>query len=130
MARILIVDDHDSTRDYLARILRYKGYQIDEAGDGVQAVERMAACPSDIVLVTVNLPRMSGLEVCCHLRQHTTVPILMISPVPPPFHWKEAQDGKIKAFLPKSTGLKAVLSWLQRVSWSGNGGPVGLLAGA
>jgi DNA-binding response OmpR family regulator len=130
MARILIVDDHDSTRSYLARILRYHGYRVEEAGDGVQAVEHMTAYPSDAVLMTVNLPHMVGWEVCCHLRQHTTVPILMISAVAPPFHWGEAQDARINAFLPKSTGLDAVLSWIQRVSRNGDGGPRGPWSGA
>jgi CheY-like chemotaxis protein len=61
-ARVLVVDDEPSIRQLSARMLERLGYAADEAGDASQALERIRACPPDVVLVDVMMPGMSGRE--------------------------------------------------------------------
>ncbi|MHB8910680.1 MAG: sigma-54-dependent transcriptional regulator [Syntrophales bacterium] len=62
MARILIVDDEERMRHLLSIMLSRKGYNIDQAGDGVEALEMIGATPFDMVITDIKMPRMDGVE--------------------------------------------------------------------
>ena len=76
---ILIVDDETRMRRVIADYLHIKGYETDEAGDGVEALERFEAGSPDLVLLDVMMPRMDGFEVCRHIRAKSAVPIIMLT---------------------------------------------------
>lgn len=61
MARILLVDDSVSLRLVLAEVLRDAGYDVNQACDGVQALEEITAAPPDLVLSDIHMPRLEGL---------------------------------------------------------------------
>lgn len=61
--RILVVDDDDAIRALLFTILRRRGFKVDVARNGVEAVERCAQCLYAVVLLDLMMPRMSGYEV-------------------------------------------------------------------
>jgi DNA-binding NarL/FixJ family response regulator len=61
-ARILIVDDEPLNVDYLEQELDSCGYATETATDGVEALERVAADPPDLVLLDVMMPRMDGIS--------------------------------------------------------------------
>jgi len=62
MGKILIVEDDMITRTNLSVLLSDEGYDVDQAGDGVQALEILAARPFDLVLSDIVMPRMDGLK--------------------------------------------------------------------
>ncbi len=61
--KILVVDDEERTRIALGDILLTQDYQILEASDGLEALEKIADEAPDVVLLDIRLPRLSGLEV-------------------------------------------------------------------
>lgn len=67
--RILIVDDERPARDKLRRLLaRQSGIDaLDEAGDGIEALARIAACAPDAVFLDIAMPELSGLELAASL---------------------------------------------------------------
>ncbi len=67
--RILNVDDYSPGRYTRTRFLRGAGFDVDEAASGAQALSMMANRP-DLVLLDINLPDMSGLEICRHIKQN------------------------------------------------------------
>lgn len=82
--RILVVDDNESNRDMLSRRLARRGYSVDVATDGRQALEKVAAADFDLVLLDIMMPEVNGYEVLARMKsdealQH--VPVLMISAV-------------------------------------------------
>jgi adenylate cyclase len=65
--RILIVDDDDAIRTLLLTVLRRRGFRLDTARNGFDAVERLAACRYALVILDLMMPRMNGWEVLEHL---------------------------------------------------------------
>jgi CheY-like chemotaxis protein len=62
MVKILIVEDDTITRRNISALLSDEGYEVDQAGDGVQALEILAGRPFDLVLSDIVMPRMDGLK--------------------------------------------------------------------
>jgi CheY-like chemotaxis protein len=60
-ARVLVVDDHEDTRELLLTILKTEGYDVDLAEDGEEAVRRYRERPADIVLMDLYMPRRDGI---------------------------------------------------------------------
>ena len=60
--RVLVVDDEENMRHFVAVVLRKEGYGVDQASDGHQALERLGAGDYDFVLCDIKMPRMDGLE--------------------------------------------------------------------
>jgi two-component system nitrogen regulation response regulator NtrX len=67
--RILIVDDEESIRTSLQRLLEYKDYDTRTAEDGFRGLELLAEEPFDVVLLDIKMPRMDGLEVLQKIRE-------------------------------------------------------------
>ncbi|MEW5803971.1 MAG: sigma-54 dependent transcriptional regulator [bacterium] len=63
MDNILIIEDHQNTRQGLTSLLRNSGYQVDEACNGFEAEAMITGTPYDLVLVDLLLPYMNGLEI-------------------------------------------------------------------
>jgi two-component system, chemotaxis family, chemotaxis protein CheY len=68
MARILVVDDSALSRKILRRILDEAGHTVEDAADGLSALERYALARPDVVLLDVTMNEMNGLEVLRQLR--------------------------------------------------------------
>ena len=59
---ILVIEDHDDTRDVLDILLRTEGYEVTLASDGQDGLEKYRQRPADIVLVDVFMPRKNGVD--------------------------------------------------------------------
>src|SRR5438128_3720843 len=77
--RILLVDDEQSIQTLLSYPLRKEGYEVVQATDGDQALERFSEEPFDLVVLDLMLPNVDGLEVCRRLRNKSSVPIIMLT---------------------------------------------------
>jgi len=78
---ILVVDDNEAERYYVARVLRKAGFEIAEAGTGEEALRRAGEAP-DLITLDVRLPDVSGFEVCRRLKSELAtrdIPVLHIS---------------------------------------------------
>ncbi len=78
MARkILIVDDEADIRAELAEYVQGKGYEVEAAVDGVEALEKFEAAPADLVITDIRMPRVDGYEVIRRIRKiDPRVPII------------------------------------------------------
>src|SRR5438874_2455248 len=78
-ARILLVDDEQPIQTLLSYPLRKEGYEVVQATDGEQALERFEEQIFDLVVLDLMLPKLDGLEVCRQLRSRSAVPIIMLT---------------------------------------------------
>ncbi len=79
MARILIIDDEKSIRNVLREILEYENYEVDEAENGLLALDMARQASYDIVLCDIKMPRMDGLEVLEQIKAFSDAQVIMIS---------------------------------------------------
>ena len=79
---LLVVDDNEPNRDVLSRHLRRQGYLVTAAADGGEALALIAGGRYDLVLLDVEMPGMSGLDVLTRLRaahSDTDLPVIMVT---------------------------------------------------
>ncbi len=80
--RILVVDDALTVRMYCRDVLERAGFDVVEAGNGIEGLERALGGNFDLLFVDINMPRMDGYEMVRHLRQNPGlhgVPVVAIS---------------------------------------------------
>jgi class 3 adenylate cyclase len=76
------VDDEEQNRTLLCDPLKARGYLVEEAENGLQALQKIAARPPDVILLDLMMPKMDGIAVCRKLRESAGtahIPILMIT---------------------------------------------------
>jgi two-component system, chemotaxis family, chemotaxis protein CheY len=66
--RVMIVDDASLVRMYYRTALRGAGYEVDEALNGLEAIEKLLARPADLIVLDVNMPKMDGMTFLRTLR--------------------------------------------------------------
>ncbi|HET9107442.1 MAG TPA: response regulator [Steroidobacteraceae bacterium] len=80
--KILVVDDSTSVRTIARTALREKGYEVIEAGNGREALEKLAGERVNLVVSDVNMPVMDGISLLKELKSHPTskfVPVIMLT---------------------------------------------------
>ncbi len=87
--KILVVDDEKPIADILKYYLEKEGFEVSVAYDGVEAVESAFEEEPDLIILDIMLPKLDGFTVCKKLREHFTMPILMLTA-------KEEEADKVK----------------------------------
>jgi DNA-binding response OmpR family regulator len=77
--RVLVVDDDETVRDVVRRYLELAGHEVTVAGDGEKALALVAGSEPDLIVLDLMLPGIDGLEVCRRIRQHSAVPVVMLT---------------------------------------------------
>jgi two-component system KDP operon response regulator KdpE len=78
-ARILLVDDEVAIQRAVGPLLRARGYELDVAGTGAEALKAFVDRPPDLIILDLGLPDMEGTEVCRRIRAESAVPIVVLS---------------------------------------------------
>lgn len=76
---VLLVDDEQPIRRVLRAQLTARGYRVDEAGNGEEALDEAARRQPDVILLDLGLPDIDGIEVTRLLRQRSEVPVIILS---------------------------------------------------
>lgn len=79
MKHILAVDDDESIRDLIAEYLGEQGFRVTTVADGALLLKAMESDPADLVLLDVRLPGEDGFSLARTLREHSGVPIIMLT---------------------------------------------------
>ena len=81
---VLVVDDDRDIRDALSQILTEEGFDVTEAGNGLQALDAIAKRRPDVVLLDLMMPVMNGWQVLQTMKQSadlSTVPVVVLSAI-------------------------------------------------
>lgn len=77
--RILLVDDETSIQRAVGPLLRSRGYDVESAGTGAEALRVIADRAPDLIVLDLGLPDIEGTEVCRRIRETMKVPIIVLS---------------------------------------------------
>ena len=108
--KILVADDEAPVRDFISRNLRARGYTVFEASNGVEALSLWETEAPQLLVLDVMMPRMDGLEVCRHIREESTVPIIVLTALDAETDKVAALDLGADDYLTKPFGVEEMLA--------------------
>ena len=79
MKHILIVDDEEKIRSLIRKYAEFEGYEVDEASNGLDALELFGKSSYDLVVMDIMMPGLDGLSASKEIRKKSDVPIIMLS---------------------------------------------------
>lgn len=104
--RILIVDDEQNVCDFLEEFLRYKGYSALKARSGDEALQSLKNKETDLVLLDVLMPGMSGIEVLENVRKlYPDLPVIILTGMKDKHVVDDTLDMGAADFIPKPIDL-------------------------
>ena len=118
---ILVAEDEAALRDFIIRNLRVRGFEVVEAGNGLEAMAQWEREQPDLLILDVMMPRMDGLEVCKRVREQSTVPIIVLTALDAESDKVAALDLGADDYLTKPFGVEELLARvravLRRAQW-------------
>jgi two-component system chemotaxis response regulator CheY len=116
MSRVLIVDDAATVRMYHREILESAGFVVDEAFNGMEALEKALVVSYDLFLVDVNMPKLDGYAFLRELRSHGDLPqppAVMISTEAEAIDKNKALEAGANLYLVKPTRPDVLLGYVR-----------------
>lgn len=79
MSKLLVVDDEQRIRDMIRKYAEFEGYEVCEAEDGMDAIEKCKQDVYDLIIMDVMMPNLDGFSACREIFKHVDVPVIMLS---------------------------------------------------
>src|SRR5271165_2346546 len=114
--RILIVEDNKVDVRLLKDILEGRGYETLQTGDALEAIDLALANRPDLILMDIQLPDISGLEVTRRLRgdeRYRRIPIIAVTAFAMAWHEREALDSGCDAYISKPIAIPGFLRTIE-----------------
>jgi len=115
--KILVIDDSETIRQQVKHALASTGYEIVEAVDGIDGLEKLRAVTDlDLALCDVNMPRMNGLDMIAEVqRTGSKIPILMLTTEGQPSLIRRAREAGAKGWIVKPFKPELLLAAVQKL---------------
>src|SRR6478672_4771883 len=119
--RILVAEDEGALRDFICRNLRARGFDVLEAANGLEAMAEWEGAQPHLLILDIMMPKMDGLEVCRRVREHSAVPIIVLTALDAESDKVTALDLGADDYLTKPFGVEELLARvravLRRTQW-------------
>ena len=79
MSRLLVVDDEFGIREIIKKYASFEGYEVEEAADGMEAIDKALSQDFDLIIMDVMMPELDGFSACKEIRKHKNTPVIMLS---------------------------------------------------
>jgi CheY-like chemotaxis protein len=114
--KVLIVEDYDDARHFMKFLLEANGYQVIEAADGIEAVDKFKQQHPDIVLMDISLPTVDGLTATKAIREleddSSRLPIIAVTAFGK-FYYKQALEAGCNDLINKPVDFETIESILK-----------------
>ncbi len=114
-ARVMVVDDASLVRLYYREILQSAGYTVDEALNGLEALEKLLEVPAGLLLVDINMPKMDGMTFLRTLRRRdepiASIPALVTSTEASPADAAQARTAGANFYLVKPVARETLITY-------------------
>jgi CheY-like chemotaxis protein len=115
---VLVVEDYQDAREMYAAYLQFSGFEVAEAGNGIEAIDKTHALMPDIVLMDLALPRMDGWEATKRLKNDPRtrhIPIVALTGHALAGHAEGAREAGCDAFVTKPCLPDALVAEIKRL---------------
>jgi len=109
MAKILVVDDDDTILLVFRTHLSKAGHTMETAIDGMEALKKVTSFKPELILLDINMPRMSGFEVAKRLKENPetkNIPIFIMTSLKQEINIKKAYELGIEEYITKPTNVE------------------------
>ncbi len=113
--RILLAEDEVALRDFVSRNLHARGFEVLEASNGLEAMALWEREDPHLLILDIMMPRMDGLEVCKRVREHSAVPIIVLTALDAESDKVTALDLGADDYLTKPFGVEELLARVRAV---------------
>lgn len=113
--KILVVDDEKPLREFISRNLSARGFQVFNAGNGLEALAIFNTETLDLIIMDVMMPHMDGLETCRRIRQTSIIPIIILTALGEETDKVAALDMGADDYLTKPFGVEELLARVRAV---------------
>ncbi len=113
--RILVAEDDPGLLDFISRNLRIRGFEVKEASNGLEAFAVWERDDPNLLILDMMMPRMDGLEVCRRVREHSAVPIIILTALDSESDKVTALDLGADDYLTKPFGVEELLARIRAV---------------
>ena len=79
MAKLLIVDDEENIREVVREYAEFSGFDVEEAGDGREAVSLCRINDYDLIIMDIMMPKLDGFSACKEIKKEKDVPVITMS---------------------------------------------------
>lgn len=79
MSKLLVVDDEYQIRQIIKKYAEFEGHTVEEAVDGMEAIEICRKNTYDLIIMDVMMPELDGFSACREIRKFTNTPVIMLS---------------------------------------------------
>jgi two-component system cell cycle response regulator DivK len=117
-ATVLIVDDFEDNRTMYAEFLKFSGYQVVEAANGLEAIQMATVCAPDIVIMDLSLPVLDGWEATRRLKRDVRtrhVPVVVLTGHALKGHFQSAREAGCDGFLAKPCLPETLLEAVRQI---------------
>lgn len=111
-SKVLICDDETSLRRVLKDRLQAEGFEVEEAGDGEEAIEKLKSFKPDLMLLDFVMPKKDGVEVLTEMRKNNSIKdtqVIMLTNLSDPMKSYEATDA--------GEGILTSMDYLVKSDW-------------
>ncbi|MCL2081113.1 MAG: response regulator transcription factor [Oscillospiraceae bacterium] len=110
MDRILIIEDEERLARFVELELLHEGYEVDKAFDGREGLDKALAGGHALILLDVMLPGLNGMEVLRRLRQHSDIPVIMLTARDAVMDKVSGLDGGANDYVTKPFAIEELLA--------------------
>jgi DNA-binding response OmpR family regulator len=122
--RVLLVEDDLDMLDVTSYALRKYGFDVLGVTDGQTALERWQTEKPDLVLLDINLPHLSGFDICREIRKRGTTPVIMVSAHGDESHVVEGFESGADDYVSKPVSYRTLAMRMRTILQRHAGGPV------
>lgn len=125
-ARVLVVDDEAHITHVVSLKLRNAGFDVRTAGDGEEALELATSDPPDLLITDLQMPYLSGLELCVKLKAHAAtaaLPAIMLTARGHALTATDLQNTNIRLVMSKPFSPRQILEKVEEILGKSGGGP-------
>lgn len=79
MPKMLIVDDEDKIREVVREYAEFENFEVTEAANGMEAIEKVKQDNFDIIIMDIMMPRLDGFSACKEIKKIKSIPVIMLS---------------------------------------------------
>ena len=128
--RVLIIDEHQSARESLARRLRvFEGVEVvADTGDGEEGLRKIGDLHPDVVLLDVKMKRADGIDVCRRACSTDGVQVTVLTSYIDPMEGRLAVQAGVHGYLLKDIDTAKLASWIKQLSSNGSDASEGATA--